>query len=101
MAPALAVGELTPDESMSSAANLIPDLRPAEPADIPDGFRTGFRATMPMIDMPHYLDYLTQRLAAAGCQIEVHPVQSLTEVAETAPIVVNCAGLGRRRAGGR
>ena len=93
MAPVLTVGELTPDESMSSAANLIPDLRPAEPADIPEGFRTGFRATMPMIDMPHYLDYLTQRLAAAGCQIEVHPVQSLTEVAETAPIVVNCAGL--------
>ena len=94
MAPALAVGELTAAEAMSSAAKLIPDLRPADPADIPEGFGTGYRATLPMIDMPQYLDYLTQRLTAAGCEIETHPVRSLAEVAETAPIVVNCAGLG-------
>ncbi len=94
MAPALAVGELTATEAMSSAAALIPDLRPADAADIPEGFGIGFRATMPMIDMPQYLNYLTQRLAAAGCEIEDHPVRSLDEVADTAPIVVNCAGLG-------
>jgi D-amino-acid oxidase len=94
MAPAMAVGNLIGEEAMSSAANLIPDLRPADPADIPAGFRFGFRATMPMIDMPQYLGYLTRRLAVAGCEIEVHPVQSLAEAADTAPIVVNCAGLG-------
>jgi len=33
-------------------------------------------------------------LAAAGCEIEIHPVRSLTEAADAAPIVVNCAGLG-------
>jgi D-amino-acid oxidase len=93
MAPALIVGELTADAAMSFAAKLIPDLRPAERADLPAGFDTGYRATMPMIDMPHYLDYLTRRLVAAGCEIEVHPVESLTEAADTAPIVVNCAGL--------
>jgi D-amino-acid oxidase len=93
LAPALAVGELTATQSMSSAAALIPDLRPADPADIPQGFGTGFRATVPMIDMPHYLGYLTRRLAAAGCEIEEHPVQSLADVADTAAIVVNCAGL--------
>jgi len=94
MAPALTVGELAGADAMSSAANLIPDLRPADPAEIPHGFGTGFRATMPMIDMPRYLDYLTKRLAAAGCDIETHPVRSLTEAADAAPIVVNCAGLG-------
>lgn len=95
MAPAMTVGELTGAEAMSSAAaNLIPDLRPADPADLPEGFRNGFRATVPMIDMPQYLDYLTKRLAAAGCEIEVRPVRSLTEAADAAPIVVNCAGLG-------
>jgi D-amino-acid oxidase len=93
LAPALAVGELTASEAMSSAATLIPDLRPADPADIPGGFGTGFRATVPMIDMPHYLDYLTRRLAAAGCEVEEHPVQSLSEAADAAGIVVNCAGL--------
>lgn len=94
MAPALAVGELTATEAMSSAAALIPDLRAADSADVPDGFGTGFRATVPMIDMPHYLDYLTRRLGAAGCEIEVRAVRSLAEAADTAPIVVNCAGLG-------
>jgi D-amino-acid oxidase len=93
LAPALAVGELTASEAMSEAAPLIPELRPADPADIPEGFGTGFRATVPMIDMPHYLDYLTRRLAAAGCEVEEHPVRSLSEAADAAGIVVNCAGL--------
>jgi D-amino-acid oxidase len=96
MAPALGVGELTATEAMSSAARLIPELRPAAPGDLPDGFEVGFRATVPMIDMPHYLGYLTRRLAAAGCEIEEHPVQSLAEAGAAAPIVVNCSGLGAR-----
>jgi D-amino-acid oxidase len=100
MAPAISVGELTATEAMSSAAQLIPELRPAEPADLPEGFRTGFRATVPMIDMPHYLDYLTLRLAAAGCAIEEHPVRSLDEAADEAPIVINCSGLGARALAG-
>jgi D-amino-acid oxidase len=94
MAPAMTVGEMSGAAAMSSAAQLIPELRPADPADVPEGFHTGFRATMPMIDMPQYLDYLTKRLASAGCEIETHPVRSLAEAADTAPIVVNCAGLG-------
>ena len=94
MAPAMVAGELTAADSMASAASLIPDLRPADPADLPAGFKAGYRATMPMIDMPHYLAYLTKRLAAAGCEIETHPVGSLDEAADAAPIVINCAGLG-------
>lgn len=91
LAPALAVGELS--EAMSSVATLIPDLRPADPADIPAGAGTGFHATVPMIDMPHYLAYLTRRLAAAGCDVEERPVRSLSEAADAAGIVINCAGL--------
>ncbi|MDD4868821.1 MAG: FAD-dependent oxidoreductase, partial [Mycobacterium sp.] len=91
MAPAMVVGEV--NEAMSDAAELIPDLREATADDIPEGFRTGYRATMPMIDMPQYLDYLTKRLAGAGCEIEAHPVRSLAEAADAAPIVVNCTGL--------
>jgi D-amino-acid oxidase len=94
MAPALTVGELTGTDAMASAAGLIPELRRADPADIPAGFRTGFHATMPMIDMPQYLGYLTKRLTAAGCEIEIHRVQSLDEAADAAPVVINCAGLG-------
>ncbi|WP_406815276.1 FAD-dependent oxidoreductase [Mycobacterium sp. M23085] len=94
LAPALAASELTASEAMSSsAAALIPGLRPADPAELPEGFDAGFRATVPMIDMPHYLDYLTRRLASAGCEIEERPVRSLDEAADAAAIVVNCAGL--------
>ena len=94
MAPAVAVGELTAAEAMSSAAaTLIPDLRSADPGELPAGFDNGFHATLPMIDMPQYLDYLMRRLGAAGCEIEEHPVSSLAEAADSAPIVVNCAGL--------
>jgi D-amino-acid oxidase len=94
LAPALAVGELAEDAATSSAAELIPDLRPADPADVPEGFAVGFRATVPMIDMPQYLDYLNRRLITAGCQIEAREVRSLADAADAAPIVVNCAGLG-------
>jgi len=92
LAPALAAGDV--HDAMASAVGLIPDLRAAEPAEIPDGFDAAFCATVPMIDMPSYLDYLTRRLAAAGCEIQAHPVGSLDEAADAAPIVVNCAGLG-------
>jgi D-amino-acid oxidase len=94
MAPALVAGELTAADSMASAAWLIPDLQPAELAALPAGFTAGYRATMPMVDMPQYLAYLTTRLAATGCEIETHRVHSLDEAAAAAPIVVNCAGLG-------
>lgn len=75
-------------------------MRPADPADVPGGFRAGFHATLPMIDMPQYLDCLTQRLAATGCEIETRPLRSLAEAAEAAPIVINCAGLGARELAG-
>ncbi|GFG75869.1 FAD-dependent oxidoreductase [Mycobacterium botniense] len=77
-------------------ARLVPDLRPADPTELPDGFEIGFHATMPLVDMPRYLGYLSERLTAAGGEIETHPVRSLAEAADAAPIVINCAGLGAR-----
>ncbi|WP_407662738.1 FAD-dependent oxidoreductase [Mycobacterium tilburgii] len=96
LTPALSVGDLSATEAMSSAARLVPELRPAEPTELPGGYQVGFRATVPMIDMPHYLEYLMRRLAAAGCEIEQRPVRSLSEAADEAPIVINCTGLGAR-----
>lgn len=96
MAPALTGGELSDAGELIPQAKLVPDLRPAEPADLPEGFGSGYRATMPLIDMPRYLDYLTERLTAAAGEIEIRPVRSLNEPADAAPLVVNCAGLGAR-----
>jgi D-amino-acid oxidase len=92
----LSAGELTGVAELPPQAKLVPDLRPADPAEIPDGFPIGFHATMPLIDMPRYLVYLTGRLAAAGGEIETRPVRSLAEAADAAATVVNCAGLGAR-----
>jgi D-amino-acid oxidase len=89
-------GELPAAGELPPQAKLVPDLRPADPAQIPDGFRIGFHATMPLIDMPRYLAYLAGRLAANGGELEAHPVRSLSEAADAAPTVVNCAGLGAR-----
>ncbi|MBS4729831.1 FAD-binding oxidoreductase [Mycobacterium sp. SM1] len=101
LAPALIVGvpgagELPGVGEGASHAKLVPDLRSADPAEIPDGFQVGFHATLPLIDMPRYLVYLTGRLAAAGGEVEMHSVRSLAEAADAAPTVVNCAGLGAR-----
>lgn len=93
LAPALTVGDPDAARALSAASGLVPDLRPVDPAELPAGFTAGLRATLPMIDMPHYLDYLTRRLAASGCDIEPRPVRSLKEAADAAPIVVNCAGV--------
>lgn len=100
MAPALTVGDLPPDATDSPQVQLIPDLKNAEPTEVPDGYAGGYRSTMPLIDMPHYLDYLTGRLAAAGTTIETFRMSSLSEAAAAAPVVVNCAGLGARELAG-
>jgi D-amino-acid oxidase len=62
----------------------------------PAGYAAGFRITLPLIDMPRYLDHLSARVEAAGIPIEVRPVASLAEAAGEAPVVVNCAGVGAR-----
>lgn len=77
-------------------ARAIPELRACDADDLPPGFASGFRAVMPLADMPRYLDHLTARLAEAGVVLEQGTVTSLDEAARQAPLVVNCAGLGAR-----
>jgi len=64
--------------------------------ELPDGYVDGYRFAAPVIDMPVYLAYLTQRLWRAGVRIELATLRSLAEVSGEAPIVVNCSGLGAR-----
>ncbi len=96
MASALTVGALPIGDDMPPQARLIPDLQPCLPEELPAGYSAGFRATMPLADMPRYLDYLTARLATHGVEIEQRTVRSLDEATSVAPLVFNCAGLGAR-----
>jgi D-amino-acid oxidase len=65
--------------------------------ELPAGYITGWRYTIPIVDMPTYLGYLQRRLAAAGTTVEIVTVSTFTELAEVAPVVVNCAGMGAAR----
>lgn len=68
------------------------------PPELPPGFGWGWTYRAPVFDMPLYLDYLMGRLADSGATVHVldSPLRHLDQVLDTAPIVVNCAGLGAR-----
>ncbi|MBA2310271.1 MAG: FAD-binding oxidoreductase [Pseudonocardiales bacterium] len=86
--------------SAPPGADVLPGFQMCDPAELPDGFGMGFRGSVPLVDMPHYLAYLQGRLSAAGGTMRVAPVGSLAHAAELAPLVVNCAGLGARELAG-
>ncbi len=83
-----------------------------EPAELPADYAGGFVFDSPVIDMSVYLDYLEQRVIAAGGRIEERDVGDWGEVfvawsgafsgyagegAATQPrVIANCAGLGAR-----
>jgi len=76
------------------------DTSPCAPDEVPSGFATASWATLPLVDMPVYLDYLVRRLTAAGGRIELRTVTSLPDLAAEVPLIVNCAGLGARELAG-
>ncbi|MEJ3745400.1 FAD-dependent oxidoreductase [Actinomycetes bacterium KLBMP 9797] len=64
------------------------------PHEMPSGYRSGWWYRAPIVDMPHYLRYLTSRLADRGGKIEIGAVTSLDEAHDRAPVAVNCTGFG-------
>jgi D-amino-acid oxidase len=92
---AMTSGTLASGGGSAPPPQLFPgvEVRPCEP---PYQFAAAFRVTLPVIDMPRYLSYLSARLERAGVPIAVKPVDSLAAVAGEADVVVNCAGVGAR-----
>lgn len=77
-------------------ATEIPDFHRCTADDLPAGFVSGWRSTVPIIEMPTYLRYLTNRLAATGTEVETRSVSSLAAAATAATHVINCTGVGAR-----
>ena len=75
---------------------LLPGLRTCQESELPDGFTHGWHYTAPLATMPVYLDYLRARFERAGGTLEVAAVRSLAELADVAPVVVNCSGVYAR-----
>ncbi len=68
------------------------DTSRCTPDDLPPGFADGYWITVPLVDMPVHLAYLTTRFAQAGGTLELGTVSTLAG----APIVVNCTGVAAR-----
>jgi D-amino-acid oxidase len=69
-------------------------------ADIPAGYRTGWRFRAPIIAMPGYLDYLHERyLRAGGTAAFPAKFATLHDASRRSPaarVIVNCTGCGAR-----
>lgn len=77
-------------------AESVADFRPAAPAELPPGYSHGWRFTVPLVEMPIYLPYLSRQVhARATCTSRA--VTSLAELAAPdVDVIVNCAGLAAR-----
>lgn len=76
-------------------ATRLPGFRPCARTELPDGFASGYRFTVPLIDMPVYLGYLQRRFTAAGGIVELRSLSAFDD-AQPAAAIVNCAGLASR-----
>ncbi|WP_250002521.1 FAD-dependent oxidoreductase [Actinoplanes sp. M2I2] len=74
----------------------LPRYRPCSRAELPPGFRSGWRYQSPLIEMPPFLDWLEQRLRSLGVKIEKRELKDLDQGFADADIVVNCTGIGAR-----
>ncbi|MEU8679982.1 FAD-dependent oxidoreductase [Streptomyces sp. NPDC048611] len=84
------------EDGLAAWYDAVPGLRRARAGELPGGCASGWRARVPLVDMPAHLRYLARRLTAAGGTVERREVGSLEEAGAGADLVVNCSGLGAR-----
>jgi D-amino-acid oxidase len=81
-------------------AHTVPDFESCSVADlerVPGRYLSGWRYTIPLIDMDDYLPYLVRRLSLTGTTPEYgRRVTALADLRGAAGIVINCTGLGAR-----
>jgi D-amino-acid oxidase len=78
-------------------ATALRDYRLCDSSELPERFQVGWWHTIPLIDMPVYLGYLTARLERAGVVVRqlAGPLHSFGEV-DLPGVLINCTGLGAR-----
>lgn len=74
----------------------LPELELVDQAELGGRFPLGWWSTVPLIDMPRYLAYLSRRFHEAGGTLVQRHVDDLSTCLEAAPIVVNCTGVGAK-----
>ncbi len=71
-------------------------VRLAKAEELPPGYEMGYLAKVPLAETPVYLPYLQSRFQEAGGLFQQATVHHLTDLAQEADLIVNCAGLGAR-----
>ena len=74
----------------------IPFFKRMDEQRLPEGMLDGYLMDVPMVAPPIYLPYLQREFEAAGGQIDIRTLRSLDELADDAPLIVNCSGVGAR-----
>lgn len=74
------------------AAGMAPAVELTAVTDPVPGYAFGWRLTAPVVHMPRYLTYLTERLARAGGTLTRLPLPALP----SRGLVVNCTGVAAR-----
>jgi D-amino-acid oxidase len=77
-------------------ADALPGFALCDATELAPGFETGFWAEVPLVEMHAYMAHLVARYEQLGGSIERARVESLDDVAKSAPLVANCTGLGSR-----
>ncbi len=78
-------------------ATALSDYQLCDRSELPAGFVVGWWHTIPLIDMPVYLRYLSARLEALGVTVTelARPLLGFAEV-QAPGVLINCTGLGAR-----
>ncbi len=85
-----------PDAAGPPQIEVPVEIEPLGDGDLPGPYTSGFRARIPSVDMPVYLEYLQHRLEAAGGTVERRRLGSLDDATALAPLVANCTGVRAR-----
>lgn len=87
-------------------ADLLPDFRQLEQAELPPGIDSGSSFTSVCINTSIYLPWLAGQCLKAGVKIKrgivshISNVSALHESGKKASMIINCSGLGARSLGG-
>lgn len=73
--------------------DILTDFERLDCSKLAGNYSDGIRMTIPLIDTPIYMRYLVQRFAALGGVFEQTTVDSLNTLAESYPLIINCAGV--------
>lgn len=83
----------TPDPWWIDAA---PPLNRLAADALPDGYVDGLELTVPVVDMPVHLRWLTDQLRRSDVTFTFAHLETLEQATPGVDLVINCAGLGAR-----